>query len=133
MNEVTVKAFAWTVLTLVFADEVLALAAAAAWGLRTGGIPLAVAAPAAWAGAWFLFAAPQARFGGRITTPAVKVAAFGLACLALRAAAGAEVPMPFASVLQDHLLEALATGKGHQDWAALADIAARHAGLPRAK
>lgn len=38
-----------------------------------------------------------------------------------------------ASVVHDQMLEALATGKAHQDWAALAAIAARHAGLPREK
>ena len=80
------KALAWTLLTLVFADEVLALAATAAWGLHAGGVPLAIVAPAAWAGTWFLFAAPRARFGGRVATPVVKVGAFGVACLALWAA-----------------------------------------------
>lgn len=87
-----------------------------------------------------LFAAPVYQTYGRLIAaeryePAAFTMALGLkdVRLALRAAAGAEVPMPFASVLQDHLLEALATGKAHQDWAALADIAARHAGLPRAK
>lgn len=73
-------------LTLVFADEVLALAALAAWGLHAEGVPLAVAAPVAWVVVWFLFAAPGARFGGRVVTPVVKVLAFGLACLALWAA-----------------------------------------------
>lgn len=53
--------------------------------------------------------------------------------LVLQAAAAAEVPMPFASVVHDQMLEALATGKVHQDWAALAAIAARPAGLPREK
>jgi hypothetical protein len=81
-----VKALGWTVLTLVFLDELLALAALAVWGNHVAGIPLAVGAPVAWAVAWFLLAAPRARFRGRISTPAVKVVAFGLACAALWAA-----------------------------------------------
>jgi hypothetical protein len=81
-----VKALGWTVLALVFVDELLALAALAVWGYHAGGIALAVAAPVAWMAAWFLFAAPGARYGGRIVRPAVKVIAFGLACLALWAA-----------------------------------------------
>ena len=36
-------------------------------------------------------------------------------------------------VLEEVRDRALATGKAHLDWAALADIAARHAGLQRAK
>ena len=50
--------------------------------------------------------------------------------LALAASEGARVPMPFASVVRDHLLEAIAQGDGDRDWAALADVARRHAGLP---
>ena len=86
-----------------------------------------------------LFAAPVYRTYGRfIAEERYEPAAFTLALglkdvrLALQAAADANVPMPFASVLRDHFLEALAAGKAHQDWAALAAIAARHAGLPRA-
>ncbi|MBA3892148.1 MAG: NAD(P)-binding domain-containing protein [Gemmatimonadales bacterium] len=62
-------------------------------------------------------------------------AAFGLVLglkdlrLLLEAAEGARTPMPFASVLRDHLLEAVAQGEGDRDWAALADVARRHAGL----
>jgi 3-hydroxyisobutyrate dehydrogenase-like beta-hydroxyacid dehydrogenase len=50
--------------------------------------------------------------------------------LALEAAEGARTPMPFASVVRDHLLEAIAQGDGDLDWSALADVARRHAGLP---
>jgi hypothetical protein len=42
------------------------LAAIAVWGYHASGIALAVAATAAWVAAWFLFAAPGARFGGRV-------------------------------------------------------------------
>lgn len=80
------KALGWTVLALVSVDELLALASVVVWGCHASGIALAVAAPAGWVTAWFLFAAPGARYGGRIVRPAVKVIAFGLACLALWAA-----------------------------------------------
>jgi 3-hydroxyisobutyrate dehydrogenase-like beta-hydroxyacid dehydrogenase len=49
--------------------------------------------------------------------------------LALEAAGSARVPMPFAGVLRDHFLEALAAGRGEQDWAALAEVSAAHAAL----
>ena len=42
--------------------------------------------------------------------------------------------MPVAGVLRDHFLEALAAGKGEQDWAALAEVSANHAALgPRGR
>lgn len=87
-----------------------------------------------------LFAAPVYQTYGRfIAEERYEPAAFAMSLglkdvrLVLQAAAAAEVPMPFASVVHDQMLEALAAGKGHQDWAALAAIAARHAGLPREK
>ncbi len=49
--------------------------------------------------------------------------------LALQAGALAEVPMPFASQLRDHMLAAVAQGKGDLDWSALAELAAERAGL----
>jgi hypothetical protein len=52
-------ALGWTVLALVFVDELLAMLA------------------------WFLFASPKARYGGSLVRPLVKVVVFGLACLAL--------------------------------------------------
>ena len=50
--------------------------------------------------------------------------------LVLEAAEDARAPMPFASVVRDHMLEAIAQGDGDRDWAALAEVARRHAGLP---
>lgn len=38
-------------------------------------------------------------------------------------------PMPFASILKDQLLAAVAAGQGDMDWASLARISARNAGL----
>ncbi|WNL44841.1 NAD(P)-dependent oxidoreductase [Dyella sp. BiH032] len=52
--------------------------------------------------------------------------------LALSAADAARVPLPFASVLRDSLLETLALGDEDVDWSALAMVAARRAGLDRA-
>jgi len=49
--------------------------------------------------------------------------------LALEAAEGAWVPLPIASILRDHFIEALAAGAAEHDWSALAEISARHAGL----
>ncbi len=83
-----------------------------------------------------LFAAPVYKnYGAFITERRYEPAAFRLALglkdmrLVLEAADGARTPMPFASVLRDHLLEAVALGDGDRDWAALAEVARRHAGL----
>ena len=84
-----------------------------------------------------LFAAPVYRIYGRlIAEQRYQPAAFRMALgfkdlrLALEAAGSAHVPLPFASVLRDHFLEAIAAGRTDYDWAALAEIPARHAGLP---
>jgi len=83
-----------------------------------------------------LFAAPVYRVYGRLIAeqryqPAGFTMDLGLkdVRLALEAGQAAHVPLPFASVLRDHFLEAIAAGKTDQDWSALAEIAARHAGL----
>src|SRR3954462_8723828 len=49
--------------------------------------------------------------------------------LALAAGEQGRVPMPFASVLRDNLLEAVAQGDGDKDFAALARVASRRANL----
>src|SRR3954454_9889487 len=49
--------------------------------------------------------------------------------LALAAGEDGRVPMPFASVLRDNLIEALAQGDGDKDFAALARVASRRANL----
>jgi 3-hydroxyisobutyrate dehydrogenase-like beta-hydroxyacid dehydrogenase len=83
-----------------------------------------------------LFAAPAYQgYGGLIASRRYQPAGFrlvlGLKDLRLTLAAGedARVPMPFASILRDQLLEAVAQGHGDQDWAALAEVARRRAGL----
>jgi 3-hydroxyisobutyrate dehydrogenase-like beta-hydroxyacid dehydrogenase len=48
--------------------------------------------------------------------------------LVLEAAERAATPMPFASVLKDNLLDAIAHGAADHDWAALAEVSARRAG-----
>jgi 3-hydroxyisobutyrate dehydrogenase-like beta-hydroxyacid dehydrogenase len=49
--------------------------------------------------------------------------------LVLAAADAHNVPMPFAGVLRDGLMELIATGGADHDWGALALVAARRAGL----
>ncbi len=49
--------------------------------------------------------------------------------LALAAGEKASVPLPFASVLRDSFLDAIAHGDANKDWAAIAKVAARRAGL----
>ncbi|MFE7594300.1 NAD(P)-dependent oxidoreductase [Kitasatospora sp. NPDC057512] len=50
--------------------------------------------------------------------------------LALDAGAARNVPLPIGSVLRDAFLDALAHGDGDKDWAAVAEVARRRAGLP---
>ncbi len=49
--------------------------------------------------------------------------------LALAAGEKANVPLPFANVLRDAFLDALAHGDANKDWAAIAKVVARRAGL----
>ncbi len=49
--------------------------------------------------------------------------------LAMEAASGLGVPMPFASVIRDHLISAIANGQENLDWSSLAKVSARNAGL----
>lgn len=73
----------WTVLFLVFVDELLAVAAAAAWGNHAGNAVLAVVMGLATVLVWFLFASPKARFGGPVVRPVTKVLVFSLASVGL--------------------------------------------------
>jgi 3-hydroxyisobutyrate dehydrogenase-like beta-hydroxyacid dehydrogenase len=50
--------------------------------------------------------------------------------LGLEAADGLNAPMPFASVLRDQFVSAVANGQGDLDWSSLLFVAARNAGLP---
>ena len=73
----------WSVLFLVFVDELLAIAAAAVWGAHAGGPVLAVVMALLTVLVWFLFASPKARFGGPVVRPVVKVLVFTLASVGL--------------------------------------------------
>jgi 3-hydroxyisobutyrate dehydrogenase-like beta-hydroxyacid dehydrogenase len=83
-----------------------------------------------------LFAAPAYQgYGKLIAEQRFKPAGFALPLglkdveLALTAGSAARVPLPFAGVLRDSLLEALAAGDAELDWSALALVAARRAHL----
>jgi hypothetical protein len=80
-----VRGLAWAVLTLVFLDELAAMAAFGVWGWQVGTprVLLVVLLPLAAMTAWWLFASPRARFGSGGRREAVKVLVFGLASLAL--------------------------------------------------
>jgi hypothetical protein len=73
--------FAWGVLSLVFVDELLAMAALGVWGWQVGTprVVLVVLLPLLAMTAWWLFASPQARLGSGGRRPLVKVLVFGLA------------------------------------------------------
>ena len=88
--------FGWSVLFLVFVDELLAISAAATWGEYEGGTPLAIVAALAVVTVWYLFASPKARYGDRWVRPIVKVLVFTLASVAV---------LP-AIVRQDQLVDA---------------------------
>ena len=83
-----------------------------------------------------LFAAPAYKlYGGLIAAEKYQPAGFTAPLalkdvrLALAAADENNVPMPFANVLRDSLMELIATGGGDDDWVAMARVAARRAGL----
>ncbi|MBM0127151.1 YrdB family protein [Pimelobacter simplex] len=76
--------FGWSVLALVFLDELLAMAAFGVWGWdRSPRWLLVWLLPLAAMTVWFLFASPKARYGDGLVRPLVKVVVFGLAALAL--------------------------------------------------
>ena len=83
-----------------------------------------------------LFNSPfYANYGGLIADERYEPAGFPLRLglkdmrLLLEAAESVSVPLPLASLLRDHLLTAIARGKGDMDWASLAQLAAENAGL----
>jgi hypothetical protein len=67
----------WSVLALVFLDELLVMAALAVWGAWAGGWWLAVVAVLVGVTVWFLFASPKARYGGPVVRPVAKVLVIG--------------------------------------------------------
>lgn len=80
------KGFGWTVLGLVFLDELLAMTAFGVWGWQvSSGLRwvLVWLLPLVAMSTWFLLASPKARYGGTVARPVAKVVVFGLASLAL--------------------------------------------------
>ena len=76
--------FAWIVLTAVFVDELLVMAAFGVWGWQADPRWLLVwLLPLVAMLVWFFFASPKARYGGPVVRPVTKVLVFGLATLAL--------------------------------------------------
>ena len=75
--------FGWTVLFLVFADELLAMTAAGVWGDHVGNLWLGIAMALLTMLVWFLFASPKARYGGPVVRPVTKVLVFSLASIGL--------------------------------------------------
>lgn len=73
----------WTVLFLVFVDELLVVAAAAVWGNHVSGVALAVGMALLTMLVWFLFASPKARHGGPVVRPVTKVLVFSSASVGL--------------------------------------------------
>jgi hypothetical protein len=79
-----VAVLGWLVLTLVFVDELLAMAAFAVWGWQASPRWLLVwLLPLLAMVVWVLFASPKARYGHGWVRPLVKVLVFGLATVAL--------------------------------------------------
>lgn len=83
-----------------------------------------------------IFPAPSYKVYGEIIAqrrfePASFKLALGLKDVRLALAAGdaRNVPLPFASILRDNFLDALAHGEGDQEWAAVSNVARRRAKL----
>lgn len=82
--DAAVAIFGWSVLVLVFVDELLAMAAFGVWGWEHDPRWLLVwLLPVIAAVVWGMFASPKATRGGPVTRLVVKVIVFGLASLAL--------------------------------------------------
>jgi 3-hydroxyisobutyrate dehydrogenase-like beta-hydroxyacid dehydrogenase len=87
-----------------------------------------------------LFDVPIYRiYAGLIATETFEPAGFDLRLglkdtkLALAAAEQVNLPLPFASVLRDNYLDALAHGDEHKDWSAITRVAARRGAIDDAK
>jgi len=87
-----------------------------------------------------LFNAPVFKtYGGLIVEGKHEPAGFALPLglkdvrLVLQAAELRSVPMPFASLLRDRFITAIARGNEKSDWSVIARVAAEDAGLPAAK
>jgi 3-hydroxyisobutyrate dehydrogenase-like beta-hydroxyacid dehydrogenase len=78
-------------------------------------------------------------YGSRIATQSYRPAGFRMdlgfkdVTLALRSGEELKVPLPIASLIHDHFVEALALGRGDLDWSALATVMRDAAGLSAPK
>ena len=73
----------WTILTLVFVDELLVMAAYGVWGFAVQGVLLAVLLPILAMLCWWAFGSPKAPYGGPLRRPVFKTCIFLLGSLAL--------------------------------------------------
>jgi 3-hydroxyisobutyrate dehydrogenase-like beta-hydroxyacid dehydrogenase len=85
-----------------------------------------------------LFNSPlYANYGARVAREEFEPAGFKLRLglkdvrLVIEAAEAAEMPLPLASLIRDHMLTAIAGGMGDVDWSAFAVVNAEAAGLSR--
>jgi hypothetical protein len=79
-----VAIFGWTVLALVFVDELLAMAAFGVWGWHHDPRWVLVwLLPLAAMLTWYFLASPKARYGGTLVRPVAKAVVFSVATLAL--------------------------------------------------
>ena len=83
-----------------------------------------------------MFASPvYANYGGMIADERFEPAGFALGlglkdmCLALETARECGAPLPLASLIRDHFISATAHRQSDWDWASVARVAARAAGL----
>src|SRR3954451_13433996 len=92
LENARMAAFGWSVLALVFLDELLAVAGLGVYGWATSvrSVPVWLL-PLPGVLAWPLFASPKAPFGSPVVRPVVKVLVFGLASLGLWAAGHPEL------------------------------------------
>ena len=73
----------WTILALVFLDELLVMAAFGVWGYAVQGALLAVVLPIVAMVFWWAFGSPKAPYGGPVRRPVVKTGVFLLGSFAL--------------------------------------------------
>ena len=77
LHDLHVAIFGWTVLALVFLDELLVMAAFGIWGWQHDPRWLLVwAAAARGMLVWYYFASPKAKYGGGLVRPVAKVIVF---------------------------------------------------------
>ena len=73
----------WTILALLFVDELLVMAAYGVWGADVQGVLLAVVLPIVAMLCWWSFGSPKAPYGGPVRRPVFKTVIFLLGSLAL--------------------------------------------------